>query len=225
MSIIRQQAGGSSHALRKRGSRRDELTDDPTQSPDHNPVHSGTVEAGSGVGISVKTNGKMSKYEPAYFKVPGTDHQGHSTRVWCRVQPSMDHAIEAIVQSRNWPFGTKGDFLRWAIWEGIKKLETIEPIPNAMLNVAEIMIETSRNAQFWDKFKTSLDATEQSVKMYTQTGNEQEAIKLVAKCRALAEKIEEDVWRDQYMQELDRRFGGLFERNKAKGKAVRLTGE
>jgi len=193
--------------------------DDREAASDH-----GTVRAGAGAGIGAKVKGKVSKYDPGHYKIPGTDHQGHSTRVWCRVQPSMDHALEMIVQSKNFPFGTKGDAVRWMIWEGIKRLEEMEPVPNCMLNVAEIMIETSRNAQFWDKFKTSLDATEHAVKMYQNSGNEQEAMKLVATCKALALKIPEDIWREQYLVELDKRFGSLFERHKSQGKKVKLTG-
>lgn len=191
----------------------------------HEPLQdSDSTEPGRAAGISSggrkNGTGKLSKYDPGQFRVPGTDHQGHSRRIFCRVMPAVDHQIDQIISSKNFPFSTRGDFMRWAIWESIKRLDTMEPVPNSFINVAEIMIESARNAQFWEKFKTSIEMTRQAVEMYIQTNNEQEALKMVSRCRAWAMKIEEDVWRNQYLKELDDKFGYLFERNK--GKAVKL---
>lgn len=200
-------------------------TTTPENPTTDNGAESGTMESGTAKGIKTRRAAKPNsegKYDIADYCVPATDHQGHSNRIFCRVQPGMDHAIDKYVQGKQFPFGTRGDFMRWAIWRGLKELERLEPCPDAMMCVAEIMIESARNAQFWTKFKTSLDTTENAVKLYISTNNDEEALKLVNRCKALAEKIEEPIWKQQYMEELSKRFDYLYKRNSRT--PVKLTG-
>lgn len=160
-------------------------------------------------------------YNPSHFTVPGQDHKGHSVRLWCRVQPSCDHEIEAIVQSHNWPFKTKGDFCRWAIWEGVKRIEKMAPVPGSMIVVAETILESCKASQHWLKFKSSVDATESTVRALIDSGNEEEALKLLSSLRTQVLKLEEASWREQWLNEWDKRFGHLWER--AKQNPVQLT--
>lgn len=173
-----------------------------------------------------KTNGvsdgtRTETYDPSHYNVPGQDHKGHSVRIWCRVQPSIDHEIEAIVQSRNWPFRTRGDFARWAIWEGVKRLEKMTPVPGSMIVVAETILEQCKVSSQWLKFKNSIDATESTVRALLDGGNETEALKLLSGLRTQVLKLEEASWREQWIGEFDKRFGHLWER--AKRNAVNLV--
>jgi hypothetical protein len=161
------------------------------------------------------------QYDPSHYLVPGTDHKGHSTRVFCKVRPDVDHEIDAIVGSHYWPFRVKGDFIRWAIWEGVKQITKHKPVPGSMIVVSEMIMETCRSAEIWLKFKTSIDMAEQTVKAFVDSGNEQEAIKLLTKLRGEVVKLEEAQWRDQYLDEFDKRFGNLWER--ANKRAVSLA--
>ena len=179
--------------------------------------------AGTGAGASlngaipaVNGNGGMQTYDPSHFVVPGQDHKGHSARLWCRVQPSCDHEIEAIVQSHNWPFKTKGDFCRWAIWEGVKRIEKMAPVPGSMIVVAETIMESCKAHQQWLKFKSSVDATEETVRALIDSGNEEEALKLLSTLRTQVMKLEEASWREQWLHEWDKRFGHIWERAKQK---------
>lgn len=173
-----------------------------------------------------KANGKapsqapIQQYDPSHYIVPGQDHHGHSVRVWCRVQPSVDHEIDAIVSSKNWPFRVKGDFVRWAIWEGIKRLEKMKPVPGSMIVVAETIMETCKSSEMWLKFRSSIDAAEHTVKSFMEANNEQEALKLLSQIRSEVLKLEEAPWREQYLQEFDKRFGILWERHRKS--AIRL---
>lgn len=153
-------------------------------------------------------------YDPSHYSVPGQDHKGHSVRIWCRVQPSIDHEIDAIVQSHNWPFRTKGDFARWAIWEGVKRLEKMAPVPGSMIVVAETILESCKASAHWLKFKNSIDATEDTVKALMDSGNETEALKLLSGLRTQVLKLEEASWREQWIREFDKRFKHLWDRAK-----------
>lgn len=169
-----------------------------------------------------KPNGRYhGKYDPAEFNVPASDHKGHSERLWCRVQPSMDREVDTIVSSRKWPFKTKGDFCRWAVWEGIKKIHGMEPVPNSMLVVAEAMIRTAQATESWITFQKSVDQAEHTVKMLMGVGNEREVWKLLSSLRSMVEGMEEENWRQSYMDEFKKRFGHILAQQK--GKAVPLN--
>jgi hypothetical protein len=165
--------------------------------------------------------GHMESYDPGYYIVPGQDHNGHSVRVWCRVQPTQDYEMDVIVNSRNWPFKMKGDFVRWAIWEGIRRIEKMKPVPGSMIVVAETIMDQCRAAEMWLKFKSSVDAAEKTVRNLLDSGNEPEALKLLSALRTHVMKLEEASWRDQWMREFEKRFGHIFSR--AKEKAIRLN--
>lgn len=162
------------------------------------------------------------KYDPKDWIVPGQDHNGNSVREWFRCQPTMDREIEVILTARKFPFRVKGDLLRWAVWEGIKKLNRMEDIPTSMFNVAEIMIKTSREAEMWHKFRTSIEVTKKAVQDYVDTGNEEEALKLLSAIKAEVIKIEEDVWRRNYLEALEKEFGHIWERNKKRAAKLGL---
>jgi len=177
----------------------------------------------NGTGTSLIGSGQEQTqvYDPSHYIVPGQDHKGHSVRLWCRVQPTVDHEIEAIVQSHNWPFKTKGDFCRWAIWEGVRRLEKMATVPGSMLVVAESIMESCKVSSQWLKFQSSVDATEITVKALIDSGNEVEALKLLSNLRNQVMRLEEASWRDQWMVQFDKRFSHVWERNKKN--AVDLT--
>lgn len=166
-------------------------------------------------------HGPVETYDPSHYTVPGQDHKGHSVRIWCRIQPTVDHEIEAIVQSHNWPFRTKGDFARWAIWEGVKRMEKMAPVPGSMIVVAETILESCKASQHWLKFKSSVDATEQTVRALIESGNEEESLKLLSGLRSQVMRLEESSWREQWMREFDKRFGHIWDR--AKRSAIDLS--
>lgn len=168
-----------------------------------------------------RTNGQAmdlsvsgQQYDPSHFIIPARDHQGHSTRLWCNVQPSVDHEINVIMASKNWPFKLKGDFVRWSVWEGVKRIEKMKPVPGSMIVVAETIQESCRAAMQWLAFKTSVDSTDSTVKALMDSGNETEALKLLSNLRTQVMKLEEASWREQWMGEFNKRFGHLWDRHK-----------
>ena len=111
-----------------------------------------------GTGEWGKTNGeavgdRALTFDPGYFVVPAQDHNGHSVRVWCRVQPTVDHEIDKVVESKAFPFRVKGDFVRWCIWEGVKRIQKMKPVPGSLIVVAESIMATCKAKQNWLAFK------------------------------------------------------------------------
>lgn len=173
---------------------------------------------GSGNGSG---RGQGGSYNATQYIVPGSDHQGHSVRAWCRVQPTVDHEIDAIVASKNWPFRTKGDFIRWAVYEGVKVLEKRTPVPNSMMVVADTIMEQCRATAMWLKFNAVLNETDHTVRELLSAGNEGEALKLLSVLKSHVMKMEEANWRDQWLKEFKQRWGHIWDRQK--NRAVSLT--
>lgn len=176
----------------------------------------GRVEDRNGSGPT----GVVERYDPQDFILPGQDHNGNSERIFCRVQPSIERELDVIVQSRNWPFKTKGDVIRWCVHQGIKMLERMEPMPNTFMPVAESIQAAARDQEYWHAFQTSLDQLEKTIGLHMNSGSEEEAMKLLSECKTSALKIQEDIWREKFMKEFERRFGHVFER--MKGKRIKL---
>jgi hypothetical protein len=175
-----------------------------------------------------KANGKAtgiphnaSKYDPAQYLIPARDHQGGTTREWFNVTPQVDHELNVVLASKLWPFRLKGDVIRFFVADGLRRLQKLEPVPGSMMAAAETIIETCRAQEIFLKFKSSIDQVEHTVSALAQSGNEAEVIKLLSKVRKQAGEMTEPLWRKQYMEEFDKRFGHIVQRGMAK--AVRLN--
>lgn len=156
------------------------------------------------------------KDDPGNYIIPAQDHHGHTARIACRVQPTVERQIDVVVQSKKFPFRGEGDFMRWAVWEGLKEIEKRSDCPNNFLLMAENNIALARDAVYWHTFQTSLDTLQKTVEMHISSGSEGEALGLLADAKANALKMEEDVWREKYLKEMERRFGHIWERFKGK---------
>lgn len=156
------------------------------------------------------TTKPKSKYDPADFLVPGQDHMGHSERLWCRVQPLHQRQVEIVVKSKNWPFRTNGDVLRWALVRGLKQLEQMENV-QSFLGQADAINEIVRQELYMMEFSRLFDNLEKVISQHLAAGAKGEARKLVAITKAKVEAIEEPYWKSKCLEEMKRRFGHILE--------------
>jgi ParB-like chromosome segregation protein Spo0J len=94
-------------------------------------------------------------------------------------------------------------------------------VPGSMIVVAETIMESCKAADQWLKFKTSVETTETTVRNLLDSGNEEEALKLLSQLRTNVLKLEEASWREQWLMEWNKRFGHIWER--AKKSAISLS--
>jgi hypothetical protein len=164
------------------------------------------------------------QYSPRDYIIPGSDHHGHGVRKQFRCSPAMANEITKIVQARKWPWSTDGDMMRWAVWEGIKKCERMEEVPNSMYAIAQNMIETSRMALMVVTFKQSLDEAEKTVRELQAIGMEKEALRHLSDLRDQAAKVAEPMWREKYLEEFERRFSHMWRAAKGERSVAKMTG-
>lgn len=163
-------------------------------------------------------------YNPADFIIPASDHQGHSERVFCRLQPQHDRAMSVVMKSGNFPFRTSGDLMRWAIVRGLKVLNRLEPMPG-FLGAADAITEILRQEVYQQELTHMFAKMESVMAAHIAAGAGGEARKLLTTILAKVRVIDEPYWKEKCEADVMRRFGHLLEgKGAGKGKA-RLAAE
>lgn len=161
-----------------------------------------------------------SGYNPADFIIPGSDHQGHSERVFCRVQPQHARALNVIYRAKKFPFRTEGDMFRWALVRGLKVLDRLDPTPG-FLGVADAIGEVMRQEMYQQEFTSMFGMMEKIISQHIATGAEKEARKMLGTVIRHIRTIDgDDHWKDKCEGEVLRRFGHLIEGTKGKAKLI-----
>lgn len=161
-----------------------------------------------------KTKGESgAQYDPVDFVIPAQDHQGHSERLYCRVQPLHDRQVDKVVASKQFPFRTKGDVMRWCVVRGLKLLETLEPIAvKGFMQQADAIQEMLRDEIYMQEFMQMFESLQKVVGQHVAMGAQGEATRLVAQTKFKLEQIEgEPHWRKRALEELNRRFGHMLQ--------------
>jgi hypothetical protein len=160
-----------------------------------------------------KTRGESgAAYDPADFVIPAQDHQGHSERLYCRVQPLHDRQVDKVVSSKQFPFRTKGDVMRWCVVRGLKLLETLEPVAvRGFMQQADAIDEMLKDEIYMQEYMQMFEKLQKVVSQHMSMGAQGEATRLIAQTKFRLEQIEgEPHWRQKCLAELDRRFGHML---------------
>lgn len=162
-------------------------------------------------------------YNPADFIIPASDHQGHSERVFCRIQPQHERAMSVIMKSRRFPFRTTGDLMRWSIVRGLKVLNRMEPMPG-FIGMADAINETLRQEMYIQEFMQMFGTMTTVVQTHIAAGADGEARKLITTILQSVRKIDEPYWKKKCEEEIGNRFGHLLE-GEGRGRKGKLKGK
>lgn len=165
----------------------------------------------TGTGTGTDGPQVIAKYNPADFVIAAQDHQGHSERLWCRVQPMHDRQVDIVVRSKKFPFRTKGDIIRWCIVRGLKVLEVMEPDVRGFMQQADAINEILRDEMYMQEFMGLFEQLHKTVMTHISMNAQGEAIRLVAQVKAKIDLIEgEPHWKRKCQDILAERFGHLL---------------
>lgn len=151
-----------------------------------------------------------SAYAPSDFIIPGSDHQGHSERLYFRVQPQHARAGSKILSAHKFPFRTMGDLMRWSYVRGLKVLDKLEPMPGFM-GAADAINEVLKQEMYMQEFKSMFNTMQGVVQSHLANGAKGEARKLLSICLHHIRNIDEAYWKKKCEEELKGRFGHLLE--------------
>lgn len=151
------------------------------------------------------------KYDPADFIVAPADAKGVSYRLTFRVPPDMEKSIDAILASNHFPFSTRGEVLRWTTHQGVKLLESMEPVASVTKRV-DILTSLLNEEAAHSEFLSIFNHLEESISRYMADQAPGQASRVVAMARHQFETMPEGHWRDRYLEELDKRFSYLLKK-------------
>jgi hypothetical protein len=150
------------------------------------------------------------KYDPSEFVFPSYDHNGQSKRICVRVPPLVDQALDKVRASGKFPFEIKDDVILWCLYEGLRKLESMEACVSVMpmLEITVLLARIDFDIKRFQEFFAKLDA---AILRLCNSGYQTHSARRVVKA------IEELVLcmpssrdRNWFLQELRRRWGHLL---------------
>ena len=153
-------------------------------------------------------NGKNQKVDPLEFIVPANDNNGHSSRFWFRASPQMDRQVSQYVEGRQFPYRTKGDLLRHALWRHLHWLNDLGGISSVNTQV-DLIIDLMRDEELSSDFLTVFEKLSRQINNKIGSGAKGEAIRMILMVKEHIKGMPDGYWRDRYVQELERNFGHL----------------
>lgn len=177
----------------------------PDPGPNPNPGGPGMIR------LSRLLPPQQSKYDPEEFIISSTDSKGHNEKFWFRAPGGLDRQIQIVMAAHKFPYKTPSDLLRHALVRHLHWLTTLEPDICSVMGQVQVVIDICREEQYQQDFNEVFDAVGSTIQRYLSGGHTGEALRTVARCRDTFMDMPEGFWRDQYMNELMKRFGYLLE--------------
>jgi hypothetical protein len=154
----------------------------------------------------------MTDIDHREFYVPASDGKGHSERIWARIQPGYDRQMSVILNSKWFPYRSKGDIIRHALARHLSYLETLAPVPSITTQVDAIS-EIVREDEFNKEFEDIIKKLQDTVGYYLAQGQTGRAGSLVSRVLHRVELMPESDWKDMYLKAITDRFGNLVSSN------------
>jgi hypothetical protein len=149
-----------------------------------------------------------SKYDPAEFLVAPTDSRGISYRLTFRSSPDLVRAVDQILAAHRFPLTSRGDLLRFALRECVRKLELMESVPSVSKRVdilSLILTEEQAHGEFLHVF----DQLQRTITQYLADQAPDQAVRVIELARHQFELMPEGHWQTRYLKELESRFGTI----------------
>lgn len=144
------------------------------------------------------------------FRVPASDLRGHSTPVYFRAPGAFLYQIEIILQSKKFPFKTKGELLRHALLRELKYLATLAPV-RSVLAEAEAVMDVLIEEENQEMFQGVFDKLATRIGVFLGSGEKGEAVRLVRLIQNRLVNMEEGYWKNKYMAEMEEQYGYLLD--------------
>lgn len=147
---------------------------------------------------------------PDEFRIPASDVKGHSARLWFRAIPTMARQIEQVVQSRCFPYRTKGDLLRHALHRHMNWLAKFEGV-TSIAGQVDVILEVMRDEETNNDFKLVFARMDERISQHVTGGAQAEAIRLILTVNNHISAMPDGFWKTKYKEELKNKYGKLLE--------------
>lgn len=164
-----------------------------------------------------------AKYDPGDFIVAPSDARGVSYRLTFRVAPDLARAIDQIITSNRFPLMSRGDVLRFFVREGIRLIETLEPVISVSKRID--MLSTMLNEdKSHAEFTVIFDQLGEAVSRYLADQAPEQATRIIALAKHQFDMMPDGYWKKKYLVELAKRFPEQLDKAGKKPKGLTLPG-
>ena len=150
----------------------------------------------------------LADLKPESFRVGGSDTKGHNVRMFFRAQPGHGHQVDAIIQSKIFPYRRKGDLLRHALHRHLEWLDSLAPIPSVTCQV-DAILQLVLNEEFNSDFTHTFEVLQKTIANYLGQGAAGQAVRVMLEAQKSIQGMPDGYWKDQYMDILEEKFGHL----------------
>jgi len=153
---------------------------------------------------------EKNEVDPSSFRVQARDTKGHTQRMWFNCQPAHAAELDAIHQSKAYPYRTKGDIIRHALVRHFRWLYAIGgPIPS-VTGVVDTVLTILRDDEFFADYNQVMDTLMARVNMHRGNGDIDEARRLLLECVNHIQRMPNTFWKKKYLDRIHRDHGELL---------------
>jgi len=150
-------------------------------------------------------------YNPDEFIIPGQDERGHSVRETIRVSSELERDIDIIVQSRHFPYKTKGDLLRHAVVRHLEWLHVLEPgFPTHLLSAHLAQLDMLREEEMSLTSHQVFKRLHDQVEAYLASGEPGEARRVAATTISRLRGVADSAWKRRFESRFLRQYAALL---------------
>lgn len=161
-------------------------------------------------------DGPANSYNADEFRVPGSDTQGNTERIQCRVIPGEYFQMLYLYQSKRFPYRSLGDLFRHAVYRHVRYLSGLELDVKSVTRQVDAMIEVLVQEEFQQDFMNMFIRTEAVIAKYTAVGANGEARRVLASLVDHMDGMPSGYWQVRYRKELVEKFGHLMDGGETK---------
>ena len=152
------------------------------------------------------------KPDQSEFRIPASDTKGHNARHWFRCIPMMARQVEQIIQSKKFPYRTKGDLLRHALHKHMGWLSSIESVPSVSGQV-DAIIEIMRDEEMNNDFHLVFEKLGERITQHITAGAHREATRLIMIVQTHIAEMPDGFWKDKYSEQMGKKYSSIIKRN------------
>jgi len=121
----------------------------------------------------------------------------------------MARQVEQVVQSKQFPYRTKGDLFRHALHQHMRWLQTLEDVPSVSGQV-DAILEIMRDEEFSNDFMTVFEKLNTRISGHVSNGADGEARRLILMVQRHIAEMPDGYWKSRYQKELKSKYGKLL---------------
>jgi len=117
----------------------------------------------------------------------------------------MARLVEQTIQSKQYPYRTRGDLLRHALHRHMQWLGEMGDLP--MLGQVNSMVDILRDEEFNDDFSRIFSKLDERIKCHVERGDRSEATRLILLMTNHIKQMPDGFWRNKYQREIQAKYG------------------